>query len=93
AMVLNGCETATALGITGLFSNHDISQISSGEKAGELDKIFKIIVHDYENRLDTSIKIILKLVEPVMIIIVGIFVCIIAVNGYKAYYNSILSMF
>ncbi len=92
-MVQNGCEIATALGVTGLFSGYAVSQISAGEKAGELDKMLKTVARDYENRLDTSIKVILKLVGPLMLILVGIFVAVIVVNAYKAYYNSILSMF
>ncbi len=92
-MVQEGCELATALGVTELFTGYAISQISAGEKAGELDKVLKTAAHDYENHLDNAIKVMLKLVEPVMIIFVGILVAVIAVNGYRAYYNSILSMF
>ncbi len=92
-MILNGSELATALGVTGLFSSYAMSQISSGEKAGEVDKALKTISFDYENRLNTAIDIILKLVEPMMLIIVGILVAAVMGIGYRGYYNSLFSMF
>ena len=92
-MMNNGCELTTALRITGVFSNYAMSQISAGEKSGELDKMLKTVAFDYENKLDIAIKVMLKLIEPLTIIIVGIFVACIAVNAYRAYYSSLFSMF
>ncbi len=92
-MVYQGCEMATALGVSDVFSADSISQVSSGEKAGELDKVFKTIAHNYENHLEVALQAALKLIEPVMIGIVGIFVAYIAVNAYKGYYSAIFSMF
>ncbi len=92
-MILNGCKVGTALGAAGLFSSYAISQISSGEEAGELDKIFRIVSADYENKLDLSLKVIIKLVEPILLIFVGIIVLNIAINAYKSYYAGLFSIF
>lgn len=92
-MVKNGCEITTALKITNIFSGYAISQISAGEQAGELAKIFKIVSYDYEKKLDSSIKIILKLTEPIMIIFVGLIVLYVASTAYNAYYKSLMSLF
>lgn len=90
--ISKGCEIIKALSSTQLFSAYAISQISSGEKSGNLDKTFKIIASDYEQKLQTSISIILKLIEPIMITFVGILVFYVAYSAYTKYYNGIFSM-
>ncbi len=92
-MVQKGCKITPALASTNLFSNFAVSQIAAGEEAGKLDSMFKNIAFDYENKLDTAIKVMLKLVEPAMMIIIGAFVALIVVKGYNAYYKALLSMF
>ena len=91
-MVYNGCEVATALGVTGLFSSYAMSQITAGEKAGELDKMLKTVALDYKNKLEVSMNVLLQVLEPIMLIFVGIIVAMVAVNGYKAYFGSLFSM-
>jgi type II secretory pathway component PulF len=92
-MVLNGCRIATALAATNLFNSYAMSQISAGEQAGELDKMFKIVAFDYEEKMDMAIKVLLKLLEPVVMIIVGLIVLYVATKGYSAYIGGITSMF
>lgn len=91
-MISKGCEITTAFGVANVFSDYAMSQISAGEKAGELDKVFKAVANDYEKKLETSIKVLSKLLEPAMIIIVGIIVMFIAVSAYTKYYEGIFSM-
>ncbi len=92
-MLINGSNLSTALGVTGLFSSYAMSQISAGEKAGETDKALKSISLDYENKMNLEIEVLLKLVEPMMIVIVGILVAAVAISGYRGYYNYLFSMF
>jgi type II secretory pathway component PulF len=87
-----GTDVTTALASTGLFSHYAISQISAGEKAGELDKTLKNVSNAYQKQLEMSLKMMLKLIEPFMLIIVGIFVAYIAVTAYKSYFSSLFSM-
>ncbi len=89
--VQQGCELTTALSATTLFSEYAISQIASGEKAGELEKMLRAVAHDYETKLSVALEVILKLLEPAMIILVGIVVLFVAVSGYKAYYSYLFS--
>ena len=91
-MVQDGCNVSTALAATSLFSNYAMSQVSTGEKAGELDKMLKTVAYDYETKLDTAIKVMLKLIEPTMMILIGIFVGYILITAYKSYYGGIMSM-
>ncbi|MBQ9244789.1 type II secretion system F family protein [bacterium] len=92
-MVQNGCNLSTALATTNLFSNYAMSQVAAGENAGELDKMLKTVAYDYEKKLDTAIKVVLKLVEPTMMILIGIFVAYVVVTAYKSYYSGLMSMF
>ncbi len=92
-MVQNGCKISTALAAADLFSGYAMSQISAGEEAGQLDKAFNSIAYDYENKLNTKVAVILKLIEPTMIIIIGIFVAILVIMLIKTYYGQLMSMF
>ncbi len=91
-MTDKGTPVSRALNITGVFSGYAISQITAGEESGKLDKMYNIIAKDYENQTDTSIKAILKLIGPIVLLIVGCMVAIIAAKGYSAYYKAIFSM-
>lgn len=90
--VQQGCELTTALGATSLFTDYAISQVSAGEKAGELEKMLKAVAYDYESRLRVSLDVILKLLEPLMIGFVGLIVLYVAISGYKAYYGYLFSL-
>lgn len=90
--VLKGCELTTALIATNLFTDFAISQISAGEKAGELEKMLKAVAYDYESRLQLSLNVILKLLGPIMIAIVGVVVFYVALSGYRAYYGYLFSL-
>ena len=91
--IYSGCEITTAFKTAGVFSSYAISQVSSGEKSGDLDKTMMVVSDSYEKQLDTSLKSLLKLVEPIMIIIIGIFVGYILYTGYTGYYQGIMNMF
>ena len=90
--VQQGCELTTALGATSLFTEYAISQVSAGEKAGELEKMLKAVAFDYEARLKVSLNVMLKLLEPLMIAFVGLIVLYVAISGYKAYYGYLFSL-
>ncbi len=89
--VQQGCELTTALSATNLFSEYAISQIATGEKAGELEKMLHAVSYDYESKLKVSLEVMLKLLEPVMILAVGIIVLIVAVKGYQAYFSFLFA--
>ncbi len=91
-MLSQGCELTTALNVANIFSSYAISQISSGEQAGELGKMLQLVSKDYEKNLDLSIKIILKAIEPLMILFIGLLVLYIAYTAYKSYYDTIFSL-
>ena len=91
-MILNGCNVTTAFGITNVFSGYAMSQIASGENAGELEQMFKNIALDYERNLDLAVGVILKMIGPIFLIIVGIMVGFILIQGYSGFYGGLLGM-
>lgn len=92
-MIEQGCEISTAFGVANIFSSYAVSQLSAGEKSGDLDKMALIISADYEKKLDMQIQVASKLIEPFTLIFVGVLVCNIAVTAYKSYYSALMNMF
>ncbi len=92
-MIKRGCDIKTAFLVADVFSKYAISQISSGEKSGELDKMFKTVAFDYEKKLELSIKILIKFLEPAMLVFAGVIVLYVASSAYKKYYEGLFSMF
>ena len=91
--VQQGCELATAIGATMLFSEYAMSQITTGEKAGELEKSLAAIAYDYETQLRVSLDVMLKLLEPIMMILVGIIALIVLYFGYQRFNEAFFQSF
>lgn len=81
--VQQGCELTTALGATMLFSDYAMTQIATGEKSGELEKTLVAVAYDYETKLRLALDVMLKLLEPIMIVVVGVIALIVLIFGYK----------
>ena len=91
--IMNGCEVTSAFAASEIFDEYVISQISTGEKTGEFDKAFANISNDCAVKLEDSIKAMGKVIEPLMIFVAGIVLCVIAVQFYSSLYAGIFSMF
>ena len=92
-MLTKGCDVTTAFNVAGVFTPFALSQISAGEKSGEIDKMALIVANDYEKKLDSQIGMFLKMLGPIALIFVGFIVLYVAYKGYTGYYNAIYSMF
>ena len=90
-MLEDGCEVATALGVAGIFSDYAISQASSGEKTGELTTALEDIAKDYQETYTIKTNVLLKAIEPIMIIIAAIFILFICIKFYSTYFESLFS--
>jgi len=67
---------------TGLFPGMVIQMVATGEEAGELERMLDKIAEFFENEVDNAIAIISSLVEPFLIVILGIIVGTIVVAMY-----------
>lgn len=88
-MVENGCQLTTAFSLTQVFSDYAISQIGTGEQAGELESVLKSIAVDYEQKLDTTISVIKKSIGPIILVILAIIVGYLASRMYADLFNGI----
>ena len=58
-----------------------------GEKSGELIKIFEQIAKLEEEKMENNIKRLLTLVEPILIIVLGLILSIIIIAIYLPIFN------
>ena len=92
-MIAQGCEIATAFGVSNIFSDFALSQIATGEKTGELSKAYKEIALDYKQNYMIKIDTLLKLLEPSMLIFACICIVIMGAKMLTKYYETLFSAF
>lgn len=77
--VKQGSSISTSISSTGIFESMFCSIIYVGEEAGALDSILETTAEYYEDEADTAIGKLVGMMEPLMIIIMGVAVgCVIA---------------
>jgi len=69
---ISGVNLSTALSKAGNFPELMVQLIEVGVNAGQISDVLEKIANQYENEIDNSIKRITGLIEPIMIIIVGL---------------------
>lgn len=67
---------------TGLFPGMMLQMVATGEEAGELERMLDKVAEFFENEVDNVIAIISSLVEPFLIIILGVIVGTIVIAMY-----------
>ncbi len=70
-----------------------MGMVSAGEKSGTLGKMLKDAVEVMEKKVNMAVNAVMKLIEPSMIIIIGIFVGIMLVAFMQAYVSTLGSLF
>jgi type IV pilus assembly protein PilC len=76
--IREGETIAGPLGESGVFDAMIVNMIDVGEETGQLDKMLIRISEDSEAELDTSITVLFKALEPVMLLFVAVIVGTIA---------------
>ncbi|MGL4955120.1 MAG: type II secretion system F family protein, partial [Cetobacterium sp.] len=71
----------------GVFSLEEIDMVRIGEESGTVAFILKEIAIVREEELNKRIKIILKLIEPILLLIVGVIISIFVVGLYLPILN------
>lgn len=69
-----GNGISESLRFTGLFPDMFISMILSGEESGNFEESLRLVSEYYSNELDLRLEYYVKMIEPLMIVIVGIMV-------------------
>ncbi|MBI3836516.1 MAG: type II secretion system F family protein [Planctomycetia bacterium] len=74
AAVTSGNQICTALARNALFPKMLVQMISSGEETGKLDLVLMKVSNYYDREVETSLKAVTSLIEPIMITIMGVVV-------------------
>ena len=90
--VSRGSQLSIAFKKTGLFSPFMIRMMGVGEASGNLDSQLELIAEFYNERVDYYAENIGKLIEPVMLIIVGGFMALIMVALMGPMYDLVGAM-
>ncbi|MEM7193772.1 MAG: type II secretion system F family protein [Pseudomonadota bacterium] len=80
--VSTGRSLEGSMSDTGLFPGMVLQMVSTGEEAGELERMLDKVADFYENEVDNAVAVISSLVEPFLIIILGIIVGTIVIAMY-----------
>lgn len=72
--VASGNQICTALGRNPLFPKVLVQMISSGEETGKLDVVLMKVSTYYDREVETSLKTVTSLIEPIMITVMGVIV-------------------
>lgn len=63
-----------------------------GEDTGKLDKTLREIVNFYQGEIDRTIKVFISLFEPILIIVLGVIIGLLAISLFMPLYNIIGSI-
>jgi len=89
----------TGNGLSDAFARYNVvpgallTMISTGEKSGQLGKMLKNASNVIDKKLDMIISTMARLIEPTMIVIMGIVVGIFVIAFYQAYYGMLGTLF
>ena len=87
-LVQNGEELADAFMHSGLLPPIFMSLIATGEKTGQLGKMFRDIAIAVEQRLDMAINVLSKMFEPALTLIIGLAVAYLAICFFQMYSSA-----
>lgn len=57
-----------------------VNLVAVSEKAGHLDEVLKTVADFYESEIDASLKILVSFIEPVMLMVIGVIIGLIALS-------------
>jgi general secretion pathway protein F len=72
--VRRGQDLATPLRESGLFPPMLVHMVALGERSGQLEKMLLRVADAYEEEVETKVNTLMTLLEPVIIIVMGVFV-------------------
>ena len=90
--VKQGESFSAALGRTGIFDGIFTSVIYVGEESGTLDDILEKTADYYDDEADTAINKLTGMLQPLMILIMGVLVMLVLLAVYPAMYGAMGSV-
>ncbi len=80
--ILQGSKIAASLKRRKFFPNMAIRMVSAGEETGSLSSLLEKVAEFYESRVDAMLLTINSLIEPILIIAIGMFVLVFVLAMY-----------
>lgn len=90
--IIKGYSFTDALSNAGSFSPLILGMFSSGEASGEMEKILREIVSLYEPEIENTIKNLTTILEPVMLLLMGVLVGFIALSVLLPIFNLVRTL-
>ena len=87
--VAQGSATSQALRATGVFPPLVLQMVTSGEKTGELPAMLDYVCAMYARDTDAKVKSLTSIIEPVMIVVLGVIVGFIAMSVIVPIYSLV----
>jgi len=72
--IREGAGIAVPMGESGLFDDIVVNMVDVGEQTGELDRMLAKIADRYEREVDRTIDTTFKIIEPIIIVVLAVFV-------------------
>lgn len=85
--VEQGQKLAAALEETGRFPPLAIDMINTGDEAGALDVVLEKVSETYQEEVDIALESMNRVIEPILILIMGLCVLFIAASVYLPYFE------
>jgi type IV pilus assembly protein PilC len=85
--VEEGKTISDPLGETKVFPPMVVQMINVGEQTGALDQMLSKIAEFYEEEVDTAVAGLMKLIEPLLIVFLGVVIGFIVVSMYLPLYS------
>ena len=88
-LVREGKPFHAALERSGAFSEMAIDMVKVGESTGSLDEMLGSVAEFLDEQIETRMARLLSLVEPLMLVFMGIIVAIILISIYMPLFSSL----
>ena len=87
SQVEGGASLTDAVTATKVFPGMVCQMIAVGEKSGRLTAVLMHVAHYYEREVDARLKALASIIEPVMIVLLGLMVGVIAISIFTPLYS------
>lgn len=81
-LIKDGYAISVSLKKTGVFPPILVQLIATGEETGEMDKLLDKAAQFYEKQVDATISRLTSLIEPLLIIVIGVVIALILISVY-----------
>jgi len=86
--IKQGMSLENAFSQAGIFPGLVIAMVGTGERTGKLDEILEQVADFFEEKVRTLVKQVTSIIEPSMIVLVGLFMAFIAYAMYSSIFQG-----